>query len=190
MTAQCKVFGIGLNKTGTTSLHEALTTLGYESLHWGGPALRRLVEVSLAAGDPLLSRLDPRFSAFSDILALSTNFDLLDRQYPGSRFILTVRPVDDWVESRRRHVESNRRRQAAGDYRGGFLTVDEDAWRDEWDQHVGRVRAHFAGRDDLLEIDLGECGGWRPICALLGVAEPASPFPWVNRGPTGEREPR
>ena len=68
--------------------------------------------------------------------------------------------------------------------------IDEARWRDEWHHHVDRVRAHFAGRDDLLEIDLAACGGWRPICELLGVAEPGTPFPWVNRGPTHERAPR
>jgi glycosyltransferase involved in cell wall biosynthesis len=175
-----RVFGIGLNKTGTTSFHEAMTTLGYESLHWGGPALRRMVEVSLAAGDPLLSRLDPRFDAFSDIRALSGNFAVLDEQYPGSRFVLTVRPVDAWIESRRRHVETNRGRRDAGQYSGGFLEIDEGAWREEWDDHVGRVREHFAGRADFLEIDLAQAG-WEPLCDLLGVDAPARPFPHVNR---------
>ncbi len=176
-----RVFGIGLNKTGTTSLHAALSILGRESLHWGGPAVRRLVEASIATGDPLLSRLDPNIDAFSDIRALSLNFDLLDEQYPGSRFVLTVRPVDDWIESRRRHVESNIRLRAAGEYHGDFVSVDEAAWRDEWNQHVRRVREHFAGRDNFLEIDLNESPGWGPICRLLGVAEPAESFPWINR---------
>jgi Sulfotransferase domain len=36
-----KVFGIGLNKSGTSSLHEALTLLGYNSLHHGGLRLPR-----------------------------------------------------------------------------------------------------------------------------------------------------
>ncbi|MEY2458945.1 MAG: hypothetical protein QOG30_775, partial [Acidimicrobiaceae bacterium] len=127
-----RIFGIGLNKTGTSSLHEALTILGYESLHWGGPAVRRLIEVSLERGEPLLSRLDPSLDAFSDVQALSTNFDRLDDQYPGSRFVLTVRPLEQWLDSRRRHVESNLRRKAAGDYEGGFVTIDEEAWRTEW----------------------------------------------------------
>jgi len=178
--ARPRVFGIGLNKTGTTSLHEALGVLGYESLHWGGPALREMVEASRAAGDPLLTRLDPCYDAFSDILALSTSFELLDRQYPGSRFVLTVRPVDDWIESRRRHVERNREARAAGTYRGGFLDVDEDAWRAEWDQHVARVRAYFAGRSDFLEIDVAE-SGWGPLCELLGRPVPEAPFPHLNR---------
>ena len=38
---------------------------------------------------------------------------MLDRQYPGSKFILTVRDLDDWLDSRRRHVETNIERHAA-----------------------------------------------------------------------------
>ncbi len=176
-----RVFGIGLNKTGTTSLHEALSLLGYESLHWGGPAVRKLVEVSLEIGDPLLSRVDPHFDAFSDILALSVNFELLDAQYPGSRFILTVRPIDDWIESRRRHVESNIRRQAAGEYHGGFVTVDEPAWRQEWTAHVERVRGYFADRSDFLEVDITDNASWGPLCDLLDRPSPRVAFPWINR---------
>jgi glycosyltransferase involved in cell wall biosynthesis len=176
-----RVFGIGLNKTGTTSLHEALTILGYESLHWGGPALRRLIEVSLETGEPMLSRLDPRFDAFSDIRTLSVNFERLDKEYPGSRFVMTVRPVDDWVESRRRHVEYNVRRKAAGDYDGNFLVVEEQEWREEWETHLVNVRTYFAGRDDFLEVDITNASSWRPLCEVLGVPEPNVAFPWGNR---------
>lgn len=178
-----RVFAIGLNKTGTSSLHEAFGILGLQSLHWGGPAIRQMVEASLAAGDPLLSRLDPRFDAFSDIAALSTSYELLDRQYPGSRFILTVRPVDDWIASRRRHVERNQARRSTGEYQGTFVEVDEAAWRAEWDRHVQGVRAYFAGRDDLLEIDLTTGAAWGPLCRLLDVPPPSRPFPWANRSP-------
>jgi len=176
-----RVFGIGLNKTGTSSFHAAMTLLGFESLHWGGPPIRHTVEASLASGRPLLSDLDPRYDAFSDILALSTNFALLDAQYPGSRFVLTVRPVDSWIDSRRRHVETNIRRKAAGEYDGTFLVVDEAAWRAEWDRHVGAVRHHFAGRTDYLELDLATTAGWEPLCSLLGVSVPSAPYPWANR---------
>lgn len=176
-----RVFGIGLNKTGTSSLHAALTILGFESLHWGGPAIRREVEAAFEAGEPLLSGLDPSFDAFSDILALSTNFALLDDQYPGSRFILTVRPVDDWIDSRRRHVETNVRRKAAGEYTGTFLVVDEAAWRAECESHLRAVRRYFTGRPDYLELDLTATAGWQPLCSLLDVPIPIEPYPWANR---------
>lgn len=183
-----RVFGIGLNKTGTTSLHKALEILGYTSLHWGGPALRHLVEASVDSDEPLLSRLDPRFDAFSDILALSTNFDRLDKEYPDSRFILTVRPVEEWIASRRRHVESNLARRQTGDYDGKFLTVDEAAWREEWETHLDRVRTHFAGRDNFLELDLTASADWGPVCKLLDVDEPVERFPHANaRASSGDR---
>jgi Sulfotransferase domain len=178
-----RVFGIGLNKTGTSSFHDAVTILGLESLHWGGPSIRIAVETAAASGRPLLSGLDPTYDAFSDILALSTNFALLDEQYPGSRFVLTVRPVDDWIDSRRRHVEKNIRRRAAGEYAGSFLEVDEAGWRSEWDHHTAAVRRYFAGRRDYLELDLATTAGWGPLCSLLDVPEPAEPYPWANRDP-------
>lgn len=177
-----RVFGIGLNKTGTSSLHEALTILGFESLHWGGPAIRELVEGSLRSGEALLARLEDSIDAFSDIEALSTNYRLLDEQYPGSVFILTVRPVDEWIESRRRHVVRNVRRKEEGCYDGTFLEVDEPGWREQWNRHVDGVRSYFRGRDDCLEVDLTSDPSWGPLCALLDLPHPETAFPWMNRG--------
>jgi hypothetical protein len=179
------VFGIGLNKTGTSSLHRALTLLGWHSLHWGGPPVRRLVETALAEGRPLLEGLDPGYDAFSDIEPVYRNFDVADAQYPGSRFVLTVRPIGEWVDSRRRHVLRNRQRKEAGEYHGAFLEVDEDGWRADWHQHVERVHRHFAGRDAFIEVDLTRQEGWGAICGLLAVPEPDLPFPWENRDHDG-----
>jgi hypothetical protein len=135
----------------------------------------------LSSGRPLLSGLDARYDAFSDILALSTNFALLDAQYPGGRFVLTVRPVDDWIDSRRRHVETNIRRKDAGEYAGTFLVVDEPGWRAEWEGHLRAVRRYFTGRPDYLELDLATTAGWGPLCSLLDVPVPSEPYPWANR---------
>ena len=30
-----RIFGVGLHKTATTSLHKAFQVLGFDSLHWG-----------------------------------------------------------------------------------------------------------------------------------------------------------
>ncbi|MEZ5167462.1 MAG: sulfotransferase [Acidimicrobiales bacterium] len=180
-----RIFGIGLNKTATTSLHEALTVLGFRSLHWGGPPVRREVEAARDASEPLLSRLPADLDAFSDIEVLSRSFAVLDHQYPGSRFVLTVRPIDDWVASRRRHVERNQAKAARGEYDGTFLTVDEAAWRHDWSTHTEAVRDHFGGRTDFLEVDLTDGRGWEPLCRLLDEPVPDVAFPWVNQGSGG-----
>lgn len=182
-----RTFCIGLNKTGTTSFHVAMEALGFKSLHWGGPPVRRAVEAALAEGRPALADLDPAFEAFSDIEPLYRHFDVVDRQYPGSRFVLTVRPVDEWVASRRRHVERNVERRARGEYQGDFLEADEPTWRAEWRDHLHRVRAHFRGRADFVEIDVSRPLGWGPLCALLDVPQPDRAYPWANRSPAADR---
>ena len=177
-----RVFGIGLNKTGTTSFHDAMTILGFKSLHWGGPPMRHRIEEARDAGLPLLTNLDQSYDCFSDIEVLAKNFALLDEQYPGSRFMLTVRPLEAWLDSRRRHVENNQRRKAQGRYDGKFLVVEEDKWRRQWERHYPAVREYFAGRDDFVEVDITSGVGWQPFCDLLGVPEPRKAFPHSNRG--------
>jgi Sulfotransferase domain len=176
-----RIFGIGLNKTGTTSFHDALEALGYRSLHWGGPPIRLEIEASLEQGAPLLSNLDQALDAFSDIEVLATNFAMLDEQYPGSRFMLTVRPLEDWLDSRRRHVENNQRRKARGEYDGNFLVVEEAKWRRRYERHYGAAREYFEGRDDFVEADITAGVGWIPFCELLGIEEPGIPFPHSNK---------
>lgn len=175
-----RIFCIGLNKTGTISLHDALEAMGFRSLHWGGPEVRKAIEARADAGEPLLADVDDH-DAYSDILALSERFDVLDAQYPGSRFILTTRPVDDWVESRRAHVLRNQERAQRGEYTGDFLDIDEPAWRDEFAHHHERVAAYFAGRDDLLTMCITEGDGYELLCPFLSLPVPDQPFPHRHR---------
>ncbi len=176
-----RIFGIGLNKTGTSSFHEALTVLGFQSLHYGGQAAADSVQRAIDDAAPLLANLDQRYDAFSDIGLLSRRFQILDEQYPGSHFVLTVRPFDDWIDSRRRHVERNIAAKREGRYRGTFLVVDVEKWTLEWETHMERVHRYFAGRDDFLEVDFTRDARWGPLCTLIGVAEPDVAFPWSNR---------
>jgi hypothetical protein len=175
-----KVFGIGLNKTGTISLHEALETLGFHSLHWGGPEVRRTIERAIAEGRPAVEDF-PDHDAFSDIWCLSENFALLDRQYPGSRFVLTTRDLDSWLESRRRHVARNRSRRETGEYQGDFLEVDVDAWRAQFERHHAAVAAHFRDRSDLLVLRITEGDGYERLCPFLGLPVHPGPFPQRHR---------
>jgi len=178
------VLGIGLNKTGTTSLHRALEMLGYTGLHWGGPDTRARVRRAMEEEKPMLSYLDPEIETITDLEEVTYNFDLADRQYPQARFILTIRDLDEWVDSRRRHVLRNREAKAAGSYHGPFLEIRERAWIADYQAHQTRVREHFSGRDeDLLVLDISSGDGWRPLCKFLDHELPDAEFPWVNRHP-------
>src|SRR6186713_1622253 len=95
-----KIFALGLSRTGTSSLNEALRVLGHRAVHFPDDAAsqteitkflaRRTPELRLS----LLTSMD----ALSDTPICAT-YQALDRAYPGSRFILTVRDKESWLES-------------------------------------------------------------------------------------------
>jgi hypothetical protein len=189
--ARAKVFGIGLGKTGTSSLHRALELLGYTSLHSGDAETMGLVHRAIDEGRPLLHYLDPEPDALLDSLAIRVYFYLADVQYPGSKFILTVRDLDDWLDSRRREIERIQKVTAAGGDPRGIPKVDVDAWRAEYVEHEAVVRAYFADRpDDLLVLDITAGDGWEPLCEFLGRPLPEAPFPWQSRSLETTRQGR
>lgn len=123
----------------------------------------------------------PDRDAYSDIQRLSVSFDVLDRQYPESKFILTTRDAEEWIDSRRRHVLRNRERRAAGEYDGTFLDIEPDRWRALYDEHHDRVRRYFRDRSDLLEMEITAGDGWESLCPFLDRPTPVSAFPWRHR---------
>src|SRR5262249_2021782 len=90
--AERKVFGIGLSRTGTKSLSEALMILGIDAAHWTNPLTFQLV------GD-----FDSYiFGACSDI-TITRNFEPLYYTYPNAQFVWTKRPLSSWLPSYERH---------------------------------------------------------------------------------------
>lgn len=181
------LFQIGLNRAGTTSLCRALEILGIPSVHWRHRD-ERLVDIIRAnrrQGLPLLAGLDQQFQAFADF-AGQFFFRELDACYPGSRFILTTRALDSWIDSRVRKVARNRANPA---YRHGFRSVDVERWRQEYTALHRDACAHFAGRpQDFLILDIPAGDGWGSLCPFLGLPQPAVPFPHLNALPQSAPE--
>src|SRR5437667_405805 len=89
-TANAKIFGLGLSKTGTTSLANALQILGYRTKDNMGV-------VKYATDD--LSSVDLEVVDANDALTdtpIPSFYRALDARYPGSKFILTVRDSEGW----------------------------------------------------------------------------------------------
>jgi len=170
-----KVFGIGLSRTGTSSLAEALSLLGYRTVHY-----------------PWRPGEIEGFDAAVDV-PVYLWMESLDRRYPGSRFVWTVRDVDAWLDScARQHGAAHDLDRYAPEVRRGLLAVraqvygagrfDRDLWRAAWHRHAARVARHFRDRSgDLLRIDLCGGEGWERLCAFLGEPVPACAFPHLNR---------
>lgn len=173
------VFNIGFNRAGTTSLVEALNYLQIPSLHhkYQGIRLFDLIQQNMRLGQRLFYGMDQGYQGFSDF-AGQHFFALLDKQYPGSKFILTIRSLETWLESRERKVLRNR---ANPDYRYHFLKIDREAWTKEYMACLQDVRDHFKGRnEDLLIIDIPSGDGWEKLCPFLNKSVPGLPFPRKN----------
>jgi hypothetical protein len=181
-----KVFGIGLNKTATRSMASAMRLLGYRTLHKGDVATSQLVDRAATEGVPLLTYIGDRFDAYFDVQGIVTRFAELDHQYPDSKFILTTRDVDGWLASREKHAIAN---QTRGGYTDDFAVVDEEAWIAEREAHHAAVEAYFAGRSNLLVMDLVAGEGWERLAPFLDRKPPRSPFPWENRDGSGTYRP-
>lgn len=89
-----KVFGIGLSHTATTSLNAALNILGVKSIHW---PVDKTTYQELSCGHYDLTILK-EYQAVTDI-TVSPFYQALDRNYPGSKFILTTRNKESWIKS-------------------------------------------------------------------------------------------
>ena len=164
-----KIFGIGLAKTGTTSLNDAFAILGISSI-----------------GCPDSISAIRRFDAATDGI-VAARFEELDRAYPGSKYIYTVRNRESWVRSYARH---HQRKQASlpGHEKMtkslyGTTGTEKDLLLDAYERHERHIQDYFRERpDDLLVLDIcGGYAGWESLCTFLGKPIPDVPFPSSNQ---------
>lgn len=182
-----KIFGIGLDKTGTTSLHSALKILGLKSVHYKCPEgnLKDLIKNNNDNNLKLLTSIE-HYDAFSDWSHPSTHelFIKLDQQYPNSKFILTARDLDGWLTSREKHVLRIRdlnqlRKQYPND---PWYHILKDKWISEFNEHHAMVYDYFKSRqNDLLILELTNENKWEKLCGFLGYDVPPIPFPSKNK---------
>jgi hypothetical protein len=186
MQDKLRIFQIGFNKCGTLSFHKlfhdhCIPTV--TSIHWNRGYLARDIHDNILNGRRPLEGYES-YTFYSDMECFRTcneqisfvsiakdYFDLLDLNYPNSKFILNTRNIDSWISSRLRHTCD------FSPIRYGFterLTdsipyieyhkqaykvdkVDElvKIWRDEWYTHHDNVITHFTYRPrDLLVYDI------------------------------------
>jgi hypothetical protein len=157
-----RIFGIGMHKTATTSLARALATLGYDAAHWKSAHWAKAIwEETKAHGS---SRTLERHYALCD-LPLPLLFRELDAAYPGSKFILTIREEDEWIESVRTHWSDKNPWRAQWDtdpfthriHRElyGGVKFNEQVMRERYRRHNAEVLEHFKDRPPDDEHDHG-----------------------------------
>jgi hypothetical protein len=163
-----KILGIGLAKTGTTSLNDAFAILGITSIGCPG---------SIAA--------IKRFEAATDGI-VADRFEALDRAFPGSKFIYTTRDPENWLNSYTRyHGRKNPSLPGHADMTRrlyGTTGTERDILLAAFKRHERHVFEYFRDRpNDLLIMDIvGGRADWEMLCNFLDRPVPAAPFPTSN----------
>lgn len=181
-----RIFGIGMHKTGTTSLHAALRILKYDSAHWKSAHWAKDIWLEMMASGRSVTL--ERSYALSD-MPLPLLYDRLDRAYPGSKFILTTRNEEGWLNSVRNHwnPEHNPFRSAWDTdpfthrlHREiyGRKSFDAEVFVARYRRHNAEVKQYFKERpNDLLVLDLDQNIGWDDLCGFLKRPAPSTPYP-------------
>lgn len=181
MSAMAKVFGIGLNKTGTTTLGECLKVLGFSH----ASRSRKLLEDVRVRNDLTdVFRTVDRFDSFED-WPYPLIYRELDERYPNSKFILTVRKDKFiWLESLKKHSLRTRPLSHSRALAYGFHYPfgHEREHVDLYEHHNKKVVEYFEDRaSDLLVLCWENGDGWPELCAFLGRDQPDLPLPHANR---------
>jgi hypothetical protein len=182
-----RVFGIGLNKTGTTTLGSCLSLLGYMHTSFN---LSLLEDISQGHYDRLYQTAEEH-TAFED-WPYPLVFEKLDQRFPQSKFILTRRVcAESWLVSLNAHslrtdpLIGTKARQLV--YGFPYPQIDPRAHLSFYEAHLERVRKYFHRRtEDLLEVCWEEDPSWDHLCRFLGKALPPCPFPHENRAVHGQ----
>ncbi|MEW4488810.1 sulfotransferase family protein [Thalassoglobus sp. JC818] len=179
-----KVFCIGFHKTGTTSLANALTLLGYRVT---GPNGVRDPEIAQNVHSMAFD-LAEKFDAFQDnpwpIL-----YREMDLRFPGSKFILTLRDSQSWIKSQVKHFGEKETPMRRWIYGVGCPVGNEETYIQRYEKHNREVLAHFKDRSkDFMTLDLSHGDGWEQLCRFLGKDVPDVEFPHANKAADRERK--
>jgi hypothetical protein len=178
-----KVFGVGLSRTATKGLSVALNSIGIKTIHYDKSGTSTL----LLAGIYKLPILE-EYDALTDVQSVPF-FRQLDEEYPNSKFILTVRDIDEWLESTKKHFRGEERENRhirnikhseAHAMRAavfGQLAWDRDTFRRRYYEHRAAVMDYFKDKDNLLVMNICEGDGWEKLCPFLGIDSPKHRFP-------------
>ncbi|MEQ8409951.1 MAG: sulfotransferase [Erythrobacter sp.] len=181
-----KIFCIGFQKTGTSSMNQALTQLGYNvaSYYGDGLSYHQLRDRFVSMGLELARRHD----AVED-MPWPLLYKELDQAFPSAKFILTERDVDRWFASVLKHFgdKPSARRQLIYGEDAAFPKGNEQRYREVYLAHNAEVRAYFSKRpDDLLILNLENGDGWEKLRVFLG-REDAPDGQFVHANKASER---
>ncbi|MBB1290174.1 hypothetical protein H5085_05760 [Pseudoalteromonas sp. SR43-6] len=201
-----KIFCIGRNKTGTTSLKKAFEDLGHPV---GNQRKAELLTAEHYFENEFQEILNYCTSAqvFQDIpFSYPETYKHLDKAYPNSKFILTIRDNEEqWYKSITRYhgkmfgkngdIPTYSDLQKATYIKDGYManvtkvhgTPENDPYNKEimishYLNYNQEIIEYFKNRpDDLLIINIADKGAYSKFTEFLGIKSNQKDFPWENK---------
>ncbi len=173
-----RVIGIGLNKTGTTSLGKAVEILGFKKHHsWD---TENVIDYSNGKIDELL-KFTKDYNNLED-MPWFLIYKELNEYYDDAMFVLTTRKsAEIWYKSQCKHYDKNMKlegydeetavtNQIVYGYENPYLHREE--FIAKYHQHNEEVREYFNGKDNFVELCWEDGDGWKELCAFLQIPSP------------------
>lgn len=176
-----KIFGIGLSRTGTSSLTKALQMLGYKAIHY--PRLKDIFELA------------KKYDAMTDT-TVCVCFEELDKRFPNSKFILTTRDIKSWLKSCKWFFSLEKALNSPRYKRTGNLLGKQqiylreklygskffsEKYKQYFINYHNKVKDYF--KDRLLIMNIGKGDGFNKLCPFLEKPILQKHFPHLhNRG--------
>ena len=200
-----KVFCIGRNKTGTTSLKAYLEQCGF---YFGDQRTAELMVEEYAAKNwsPILSYCKSA-QAFQDApFSWPDTWKQLVKVYPNAKYILTYRDPESWYRSilgfhsklfssQAGHAPSAEDlKNAVYRYKGFMWDANRAVWntpaQDPYNKeimianyikHNEEIRDYFKDSSNFIEINLANSADFIKLNRFLGIKSTADSFPHLNR---------
>ena len=174
-----KVFCIGRNKTGTTSLKHVLESHQYTIGDQSKAEL--LIQAYAKRNFKRIARYCNSAQAFQDIpFSLPHLYVYLDNHFPKSKFILSVRSSpEEWYNSLVNfHVDkfdSNKSLPTKTDI------YNKKHLMKSYRIHNQQVKDYFRHKNNLLVLNLSQENSYRRLCKFLGLEQIFQTMPQLNK---------
>lgn len=162
-----KIFVIGFNKTGTRTIHHFFDKNNIKSIHWDQGKIARTIKYNFDLNQnnnncnvTLLGEYD-KYTVLcdmedieQDIYANELYFKHLAHDYPNSKFILNIRNIENWIQSRLKHqnkILGNYADYLCKKYNISILQL-QDKWRQDFVTHINNVTLFFSTMPNRLII--------------------------------------
>lgn len=170
-----QLWKIGFGKTGTTSLHKALLRMDVRSCHDN----KKCDQAARAAARGGRHALLRQFDAFTDGEEAQRSYKNIYHWNPEAKFILTVRDVEHWIDSK---VMSVMHHRATKPSQAHELDVDTYALRYEFEKHTKDVQDFFDDKPGSLLV-FNCCDGndgYKELATFLNLSAPHGAWPVSN----------